>query len=65
MKTRVGNTELQVVEGSETVVSYFDKDGVLQQEQVTRYKKIGQQTAYNYRMNITSPVNLKPSLIRW
>ena len=42
MESRIGNTVLQVVPGSETIVHYFDNEGIEQQQQVTRYKKTGQ-----------------------
>lgn len=47
-------------------VKYFDKDGVIHSTQVYEYKKVSQDIKpYKYRVNVTKPRNLKPSLIRW
>lgn len=52
--------------GNSYEVKYFDKDGIIHSTQVNEYKKVSQKAKpYRYRVNVTKPHNLRPSLIRW
>lgn len=47
-------------------VSYFDINGILHTTQVSEYRKLSNiPKEYKYRVNVTRPHNLRPSLIRW
>ena len=47
-------------------VTYTDRNGVQHTTTVAEYKKVGQSPKTNqYRVNVTKPHNLRPSLIRW
>lgn len=46
-------------------VQYFDKLGNLATTQVSEYRKISNISNNTYKLNVTRPNNLKPSLVRW
>lgn len=61
---RVNDSVLENV-GDYQLVRYF-ADGQVKEAFVSTYKKVAQNNPFNhYRLNITRPVNLKPSLVRW
>ena len=61
---RHSGVNLEVVSEPYTV-SYFDKDNQVKSTQVREYKKISNTSKHTYKLNITKPNNLKPSLLRW
>lgn len=61
---RIGGATIQLV-GEYQPVWYFDNENKLKQTLVGKYKKVAQQDNYKYKLDVTRPVNLKPSLIRW
>lgn len=61
---RHSGVNLEVVSEPYTV-SYFDKSNQVKSAQVREYKKISNVSKHTYKLNITKPNNLKPSLLRW
>lgn len=56
-------TELQAA--STTTVSYMTSTGEVIDSDIQEYKKVLSTNTVSYKLNITKPNNLKPSLIRW
>lgn len=67
MQSRIGNTVLEIVGNPNgELYTYFDANGQTQTAYVHTYKKTNQTPSnIKYQLDISSPVNLKPSLIRW